>query len=220
MKWKPAAERQALALRARLLETARRFFSDRGVMEVQTPVLVSSSCPDPNIPSIVARPSHSDPMYLHTSPEHAMKRLLCAGSGDIYQICPVFRDGEAGRYHNPEFTMIEWYRIGYSHLRVADETVALIQQLLAVCGRPNAPTEQISYHEAFMRYAGIDPHTADAGELAKVCESSGVEVPDSVAEDRDALLDLLLGVVVAANFAPERFYVLHDYPATQAALEC
>jgi lysyl-tRNA synthetase class 2 len=143
-----------------------------------------------------------------------MKRLLCAGSGDIFQIGPVFRDGEAGRHHNPEFTMIEWYRLGYDHHDMADETVALIETLLET----RSEVVRISYRDAFRRYAGIDPFTSEPAGLAAVCRRNKIAQPDAMSDDRDQWLDLLMGAVVAPAFPPDRIHVLYDYPASQAAL--
>lgn len=214
MNWRPSAGQGVLVRRAQLLQRAREFFSERGVMEVQTPVLVSSSCPDPNIPGIVAQPHEGEARFLHTSPEHAMKRLLCAGSGDIYQIGPVFRDGEAGRYHNPEFTMIEWYRLGYDHHEMAGETVALIQALLDTA----TPPVSLSYRDAFVQYAGVDPDTANLAALLATCSRHDIAPPAELAGDRDACLDLLLSLVVGPSIPADRIHVLFDYPASQAAL--
>ncbi|MDH3645193.1 MAG: EF-P lysine aminoacylase EpmA [Gammaproteobacteria bacterium] len=214
MEWRPTAGLDVLATRAHLLELTRDFFSAGGVMEVQTPALVSSSCPDPNIPSIVATPHGGRTMFLHTSPEHAMKRMLCAGSGDIYQIAPVFRDGEAGRHHNPEFTLIEWYRTGYDRQAMAAETVVLIKTLL----QREAVVEQITYADAFLRHADIDPHSATVDDLAAACGRNDIARPESVPATRDAWLDLLLTSVVVPAFNADKIYVLYDYPASQAAL--
>lgn len=220
MNWRPSAGPDTLVLRAKLLQRARRFFADRNVLEVQTPVLVSSACPDPNIPGIAAQPWQGDTMFLHTSPEHAMKRLLCAGSGDIYQIGPVFRDGEAGRNHNPEFTMIEWYRIGYDQQQMAAETVELIKMLLASANdiASNIKVVRISYRDAFVQYVGVDPFTADLPELMAVCDHLNLLPATGLSDDRDACLDLLLGAVVGPAFPHDQVHVLYDYPASQAAL--
>ncbi|MBT8138073.1 MAG: EF-P lysine aminoacylase GenX [Gammaproteobacteria bacterium] len=212
MNWQPAAGPEVLAARARLLAETRDFFVEHGVLEVQTPVLVGGTCPDPAVPSIPASPAGGRSMFLHTSPEHAMKRLLCAGSGDIYQVCPVFRDGESGRLHNPEFTMVEWYRTGFDQRRMARETVALVARLLQ---RELDPLE-LTYGEAFRQTVGIDPHTADAESLERVCHEHGIATPQQA--DRDALLDLLLSTVIATGFAADRCHVVYDYPASQAAL--
>ena len=153
--WRPTADLEVLKLRARLLERIRAFFSERGVLEVETPMLSAAATTDPALASLATR--YVGPLfprgltlYLHTSPEFPMKRLLAAGCGSIYQICKVFRDGEAGRLHNPEFTLLEWYRLGYDHHRLMDETGELVMRLLA----PHMslkPPERLSYCEAFQR---------------------------------------------------------------------
>ena len=149
--------------------------------------------------------------YLQTSPEYAMKRLLAAGSGAIYQICKVFRDGERGRRHNPEFTMLEWYRPGFDHHRLMDEVDALLQAVLGA-----AAAERISYADAFRRHAGIDPHAASDGELRSRVAALGVS---GIAElDRDDLLNLLLTHTVEQRLGVSRPTFLFDYPASQAAL--
>ena len=124
--WLPSAPRPALVARQQLYRHIREYFYARLVLEVETPLLSQAPVADPNI-----TPMQAGTRWLHTSPEYAMKRMLCAGYGDIYQICKVFRDGEAGRRHNPEFTMLEWYRMGWTHRQLMDEVAELLQLLLA-----------------------------------------------------------------------------------------
>ena len=136
--WRPAAGWRVLRARAGLLREIRRFFHERGVLEVETPVCSRAGTTDPAIDSLTTRYTGPGaaaglPLYLHTSPEFPMKRLLAAGSGPIYQICRVFRDGEAGRFHNPEFTLLEWYRPGFDLERLMDEVSALVRSLLDSC---------------------------------------------------------------------------------------
>ena len=138
--WTPSAAPDAIRLRARLNATIRDFFAARGVLEVETPVLSRAGNTDPNIASFSlefgGRTDGAPRMrWLRTSPEYAMKRLLCAGVGDCYELGRVFRDGEAGGRHNPEFTMLEWYRTGWNHVRLIDETVALVQAARLVLGK-------------------------------------------------------------------------------------
>ncbi|MBT8132611.1 MAG: EF-P lysine aminoacylase GenX [Gammaproteobacteria bacterium] len=212
--WRPAAGPELLARRAEFLASTREFFAARSVLEVQTPILVSSSCPDPNIPSITAMAENAGRMFLHTSPEHAMKRLLAAGSGDIYQVAQVFRDGEAGHRHNPEFTMVEWYRLGYDHIRMAAETVEYINFLLP----EPLPDQRLSYRQAFQDSVGLDPHRVSVEELQTVCFHFDIDVPDSMSSDVDSWLDLVLSTRIAPGFEAGRLIVLYDYPASQAAL--
>src|SRR5215475_14498839 len=166
--WQPSATRARLSARAALLQCAREFFAARSVLEVDTPIVVNAPVSDVHIhsatvdlggePPGTGRAGSPAPMYLHTSPEYAMKRLLAAGSGDIFQICHVVRGNERGRLHNPEFTLIEWYRTGSSLSDLMDEVDALVRALLG----PAAPgaTERCSYREVFLRGLGLDPLTA------------------------------------------------------------
>ncbi len=160
--WRPGASRLALESRASLLADIRAFFADRQVMEVETPVISRFGNSDPNIRSIST--GEHPPGFLRTSPEYAMKRLLCAGSGDIYELGRVFRQGERGRQHNPEFTLLEWYRRDMSYLELADEVVALIRH----CGRGTYdewPVIRSEYRELFQLHCGVDPWTCSETEL-------------------------------------------------------
>ena len=214
--WRPGADRERLALRADVLAGLRAWFSPRGVMEVETPMLSPSGLTDPAIDSLETTLIGRS-FFLHTSPEFAMKRLLAAGIGDIYQICRVFRAGEAGRRHNPEFTMLEYYRLGYDDRRLMDEVDELLRDILG--GRLRlGPTVRLSYAEAMRRHAGVDPHGDAAPALRDALAAADVDVPDSLAGDRDGLLDLLLATVVEPAFDPSALTFLHDYPASQAAL--
>ncbi|MEW6353157.1 MAG: EF-P lysine aminoacylase EpmA [Pseudomonadota bacterium] len=220
--WRPAATQTILEARAQLLAAVRQFFAVRGVLEVETPVLSTAAATAPHLESFVTRYSgphaaHGVPLYLQTSPEFAMKRLLAAGSGPIYQICKAFRNGEAGRRHNPEFTMLEWYRPGFDHHTLMDEVEELVTSLLAE--RITQPAERLSYAAAFQRYAELDPHQATSESLRACAAAHGVaDTPDLAALDRDAWLDLLLTHVVGPRLGRERLCFIHDYPATQAAL--
>jgi lysyl-tRNA synthetase class 2 len=214
--WRPSAPLAILKLRAELLAEIRRFFADRSVLEVETPALSRGGATDPNIHSVTCALAESGvfrPLYLHTSPEFSMKRLLAAGSGDIYQIARVFREGERGRFHNPEFTLLEWYRVGYDHHALMDEVEALLWRLLA-CGT----AERLSYAEAFMRYAGFDPHSATLEELSNVAEASGYRVSARAARPRDELLDLILSHNVQPRLGERAPTFLYEYPESQAAL--
>ena len=150
--WLPSAPRPALVARQKLYRSIREYFYTRSVLEVETPLLSQAPVADPNI-----TPMQAESRWLHTSPEYAMKRMLCAGYGDIYQICKVFRDGEAGRRHNPEFTMLEWYRMGWTHRQLMDEVAELLQLLLS--SRFNTlPIMHLTYTQAFTQYAQLDVH--------------------------------------------------------------
>jgi elongation factor P--(R)-beta-lysine ligase len=203
-----------LQLRAALLAHARHFFADRGVLEVDTPVVVNAPVTDVHIHS--ARVQFADdpsPFFLHTSPEYAMKRLLAAGSGDIYQICHVMRGMERGRQHNAEFTLIEWYRIGYSLDRLMSEVDTLVRHLLGDIAF-TISSERLSYRAAFIRELHLDPCTVSLEELAAAAKTVGfVE-----GAGRDELLELLMGAVVGPRLGRNALTFIHDYPASQAVL--
>ena len=218
--WQPAASLEMLRTRAGLLAGIRRFFAELGVLEVETPVCSRSGTTDPAIESLCTR--YTGPgavgglrLYLQTSPEFPMKRLLAAGSGPIYQICRVFRDGELGRRHNPEFTLLEWYRPGFDHLALMEEVTALVGSLL-----PGARAEQrLSYREAFEGFLHIDPHTATLEALRHCAREQGlVGVEDLELEGRDGWFDLLLSHLIEPHLGRGRLTYLYDYPASQAAL--
>lgn len=221
--WRPTATPQALRLRATLLARLREFFAARGVLEVETPLMSRATVTELHLASfLVSAPDQiaSPQRFLQTSPEFAMKRLLAAGSGPIYQVCKAFRAGEAGRRHNPEFTLVEWYRPGLDHRQLMDEVAALLSALLAdfvECGA----AQFVSYQEALRRYAGIDPLAADAAELRAAARQHGIDVAPGLAqEDRDAWLDLLLTQLVEPQLPRGRPLFVYDYPASQAALAC
>lgn len=219
--WRPSASLSALRLRAELLARTRAFFAARDVLEVETPVLSAAAVSEPAIESFETR--YQGPgapagrtLYLQTSPEFHMKRLLAAGSGAIYQIARVFRQGEAGRRHNPEFSLVEWYRPGFDMEALMDEVEALVLELLRPRGP--APATRLSYRDAFLRYAGIDPLTADMHALRACAAQRGLTAVGLDGEDRDAWLDLLLTHCVEPALAPHGLVFIHDYPASQAAL--
>ena len=214
-----SAPRQRLALRARLYARVRAFFAERGVLEVETPILSAAANTDPNIRSFGTRfHGHIDAgppvRWLRTSPEFPLKRLLAAGVGDCYELGRVFRDGEAGLHHNPEFTLLEWYRVGWDVRRLALEAVELVQQALAMVGR-HAEVEVLGYAELFARTVGVDVHRDPVDRLRAAL---GAVQVDPVALDRDDWLDLLLTHRIQPALPAGRITVLHDYPASQCAL--
>ncbi|HEX3847686.1 MAG TPA: EF-P lysine aminoacylase EpmA [Steroidobacteraceae bacterium] len=216
MSWRPTADIAALRRRAAMLASARAFFAARGVLEVETPALSSAAVTDPHIESLATRIAGlPEARYLSTSPEYAMKRLLAAGSGDIYQISKAFRDGERGRWHNPEFTLIEWYRLGYDDAALMSEVESLVGALLAP-DRRLEPAERLPYAAALARHAGVDAQSASDTELSNAVRRHGVACEGSL--DRDAALDLLMGFVVGPKLGRERPCFVRDYPASQAAL--
>ncbi len=221
--WRPGADGTTLRLRADLLRRIRAFFAEREVLEVETPALSAAAIPDPHLASFAVRytgpgPHHGQTLYLHTSPEFPMKRLLAAGSGCIYQIARVFRDGEAGRRHNPEFTLLEWYRVGFDHHRLMREVADLVTELLA--GRvPLAEPERLSYQEIFQRQLGINPHRATVAELAAIAKTQNVSIPSGMpVGDPDPWLDLLLTHCIEPELGRGRLTFVEDYPVSQAAL--
>ena len=221
--WRPSADLSVLRLRAELLAQIRAFFAACGVLEVETPALSAAAITDPHLASFKTCYSgpgsqHGRPLYLHTSPEFAMKRLLAAGSGCIYQIARVFRDGEAGSRHNPEFTLLEWYRVGFDHHRLMDEVAELVGMLLA--GRlALAEPERLSYRQIFQHHLNLDPHRATVADLAACAETRNVSIPTGMPlDDPDPWLDLLLTHCVEPRLGSGRLTFVHDYPASQAAL--
>jgi len=215
--WRPAAGASALRLRARLLALTREFFGSRGVLEVETPLAVSHGVTDVQIASLqLAGPS---PRFLQTSPEYAMKRLLAAGSGDIYQVSKVFRAGERSPLHNPEFTMVEWYRLGMSMAQIMDETAALASALLREgWDGAAAPVEHLSYQQAFARELELDPLAVGIADLRRRCAQLGLAGADSNSTTRDDLLDFLVATQIGPRLGGGRLTLLHHYPASQAAL--
>ncbi len=199
--------------RAKLLADTRAFFASRNVLEVVTPVLSHAAPSDIHIESLSLDAGDSGSLYLQTSPEFAMKRLLASGSGDIYQICPVFRAGETGRRHNPEFTMLEWYRVGFDHHRLMREVDELLRVVLDA---DLADTLFISFADAFRNAAGLDPHNALDDDIRRALTDHGIDIPTET--DRDGLLDLLLATAVTATFEPAQPTFLYDYPVSSAAL--
>ncbi len=216
--WRPTASRAALLARAQALQTVREFFALRGVLEVETPALVNAPVSDINLQSLVvsAGNSHGDrPQFLHTSPEYAMKRLLAAGSGDIYQLCRVFRGQERGSQHNPEFTMVEWYRIGLPLEALMGEVATLVLQLLGDRGTDRY-VEFISYQEVIAQYAGID--ALEASDAALVTRAHELGLASSSQPTRDEALDFIVSHGVGPSLGRRALTFVHRYPASQAAL--
>ncbi len=210
---------EALRKRARLNALIRDFFIERGVLEVETPIMSEAGNTEPNIDSFQTRFSgHVDAgspvRWLRTSPEYPLKRLLAAGVGDCYELGRVFRNGEAGGRHNPEFTMLEWYRVGWDHHRLMDETVALVRAALALVER-QADLHITTYRDLFIETVGVDPFIADEAQVR--APLAGINI-DPVGLTRDDWLDLLMTHRIQPGFAADRITVVHDWPATQAAL--
>ncbi len=220
--WQPCAALSMLQQRADLLDRIRRFFRARNVLEVETPVLSAAGTPSPVLESFRALyrgpgVSRARTLYLHTSPEFAMKRLLAAGSGSIYQICKVFRNGEAGKLHNPEFTLLEWYRVGFDDIRLMDEVESFMRNMIAQEDQP-AKYARVAYRELFQRYAGVDGLEATVGDLQACLRSRNIGCPAGLAAtDSDGWRDLVLSEVIVPQLVDEVLFV-YDYPASQAAL--
>jgi len=214
MPWRPSASLSALRARARLLASVRVFFADRNVLEVETPALCQAGVTDPSIEPLVvsAGVSVGAPRYLQSSPEYAMKRLLAAGSGPIYQVSRVFRDGEAGARHNPEFTLLEWYRPELDHHSLMDEVSQLVKNILG-----DLREQRVSYRDLFHQYLSIDPFVASDEELVALANER-LDV-GALSGDRDLWLDLLLSHCIEPQLAERGgLTFVFDYPASQAAL--
>lgn len=214
--WQATASIENLRRRAEIFAQIRGFFAERDVLEVETPLMTSAAVSDPYIDTIECR-YHPVPgldesaRYLQSSPEYAMKRLLASGSGSIFQICKAFRNGEAGRRHNPEFTMLEWYRVGYDHRQLMAEVEALIAPILGI-----GQCQYLSYGELFQQYLNVDPHTSSAEELKRIALSHiDLEMDD---DNRDNWLNLLMSHVIEPKLSGQGGVFVYDYPASQAAL--
>jgi elongation factor P--(R)-beta-lysine ligase len=215
--WRPAASVEVLHGRAAMLARIRDYFVAQDVGEVQTPVLSATAVSDPQIESVVATPARGPRFFLQTSPEYPMKRLLAAGFGDCYQVCPVFRDGESGRLHNPEFTMIEWYRLDYGMAEMQHDVDRVLRVACAEV-RAFAPTSCISYRDAMRAETGIDCRSATPAEIRAALAARGIEAVEAADWDLDAWLDLLMGAVVGPSLGHDAPVFVEDYPASQAAL--
>jgi len=207
--WKPSCSHEAIRARAELYAQIRAFFVARKVLEVETPVLSRSGSTDPYLASMTAQSSSQ--YYLQTSPEFAMKRLLASGLGDIFQLCKTFRADEVGGRHNPEFTMLEWYRVGYDLPQLQAEISDLVCQVLSL----PSPV-QLSYKEAFQKYLSINPFRATLEQLNQACLRHAHYTGDAL--DRDACLDLLVSLCIEPKLGFDAPCYLVDYPASQASL--
>ena len=203
--WQPTASLAAIKARAELLSTVRAFFAARQVMEVDTPQLARFGVSDPHI-QCIAVPGYG---YLQSSPEYHMKRLLAAGSGAIYQICKAYRDGEAGGRHNPEFTMLEWYRPGFALDDLVQECLALFAELFI-----GAPSKTYRFRDLFRQVTGLDPLTANDSDLIVHAESRGA--PKGL--NKTAAVDYLMATRVEDALPDEQLSVVTDFPGWAAAL--
>lgn len=207
--WQPACSHDAIKARAELYAQVRAFFFERKVLEVETPILSRSGSTDPYLDSL--RIEEEQTLFLQTSPEFAMKRLLASDIGDIYQICKSFRRNEAGSRHNPEFTMLEWYRVGWNLDALMIEISKLVRCVLG-CSEPTT----LTYKQAFLDVLGINPFQASLSVLRDCCESrAGFDASEL---DRDGCLDLLVSHCIEPTLGLDQPCFLTDYPASQASL--
>lgn len=212
--WRPYADKRLIKLRAETYIKIRQFMAERNILEVETPVLSHATVTDMQLNSF--RSEYSSPqsnsgkiLYLQTSPEYAMKRLLASGTGAIYQISRVFRNEEQGKYHNPEFTMLEWYQPGYGHHQLMQE-LELFLNLFAM-----NHCEKISYGEIFLEHTGLDPHTCDTNELKSMAQQHGLS---TTIEERSVLLDFIFSDKISSTLGDTRPLFVYDYPTCQSAL--
>ncbi len=206
--WRPSASAAALRQRAALLAHVRDFFARRGVAEVQTPLITASGVTDLHIESVA---TDAPAGWLRTSPEYFHKRLLASGFGDLYELGPVFRRGESGRNHQPEFTLLEWYRVGWDWRRLAAEVVELIEHALPAT-RGARPVRWRAWNDCFMASLGVDALSAATDDLERLADDAPAGL------GRDALLDWLFATRIQSGFDEHSLTVVHDYPASQAAL--
>ena len=222
--WHPHADNNLIKLRAEVFTKVRQFMSERNIMEVETPILshatvtefhLDSFCstyssPQLNTPEInTPEINTNETLYLQTSPEYAMKRLLASGTGAIYQISKVFRNGEQGKHHNPEFTMLEWYQPGYDH----HQLMAELESFLGLFAMGDC--EKKSYADVFARQKGLDPHSCNTDELMGLAEEYGLS---SSREERPVLLDFIFSHKIAPTLGNTKPLFVYDYPACQSAL--
>jgi lysyl-tRNA synthetase class 2 len=216
--WQPTATMAFLKKRASLISLIRSFFSSRDVMEVETPAMSHATVTDVHLHTFTTRfigPGYADgrELFFMTSPEFHMKRLLAAGSGSIYQMGRAFRNEESGRHHNPEFTMLEWYRVGFDHHQLMDEVDELLMLLLKT---RNA--ERMSYQDAFITHLQVCPLSASMKELRSAAAKLGLSDIAEREHDRDTLLQLLFSVGVEVKIGQAVPAFVYDFPASQAAL--
>src|SRR3990167_3394132 len=212
--WQPSASLDILRIRANFLKKIRDFFSSRSLLEVETPLIAHTSVTDPYIASIpvIINQSQNLTYYLQTSPEYGMKRLLASGIGDSYQITKAFRQGEIGQLHNPEFTLLEWYRLGFDHHQLMDEVDDLLQCILHT-----KKAERKSYADLFQTFLQLDPHHASIETLKQCAKANHVETNEQTLE-QDDWLHLLLTHCIEPHLGLDRPCFIFDFPPSQAAL--
>ncbi len=213
--WQPSASQDVLVIRAKLLANIRQFFNQRDILEVETPVLSRFANVDPMIDSFDTQ-QYGEMFYLHTSPEFFMKRLLSAGYGSIYQIAKVFRQEEVGRYHNPEFSLLEWYHVDIDEQQLMQEVVALIYQVSTL----RYPVQMYRYQQLFLDYFGIDPLNIDVNKLSQIAQKTinFVDMAKNQPKDKDFWLHLLFSHGIERHLGQQQLTFVYDYPASQASL--
>lgn len=212
--WNPSCSLDTLQKKANYLREIRQFFFERNVLEVHTPALAHASVTDVHLHSLETHLSGTkEPLYLQTSPEFYMKRLLCAGSGCIYQINSAFRNEEIGRMHQPEFMMLEWYRVGFDHQDLIAEVSELLQQVLG-CGTAEVST----YQELFIQHLDLDPLTADLEQLRACATAQGFDTIAATETHTDTLLQLLFSMCIEPKLGQQVPQCVTDFPASQSAL--
>ena len=216
--WQPSASLETLQHRARLRQRIRAFFHERGVLEVETPILASAGTTDPHIDSMTTHSGveQDKTLYLQTSPEYAMKRLLAVGSSSIYQFGKVFRYGEQGKQHHPEFTLLEWYRPDFDHLQLIDEVDALVRELLSD-SLELMPTVKWTYQRAWQETINLNPLDMNVGQLQQFVEQQNIDVT-GLTNDKDDWLQLVMSYCVEPALPEKTPVFIYDFPASQAAL--
>lgn len=210
--WRPSATPETLIARAKILKNIRSFFEQRGVIEVETPLLSHATITDPHLEGFPVN-IHDTQAYLQTSPEYAMKRLLAAGLPDIYQLGKVFRIDDAARYHNPEFTMLEWYRLGYDLNQLMNEVDDLFVSILNC-----PPAQRIAYKDSFSAL-NIDPFTVSKSQCQAIARERGMDVSKEVlSAAKDTWLQLLFSTYVEPDLGFDAPVFIYDFPVSQASL--
>lgn len=218
--WRPTCSLELMRLRAQMLAEIRQFFAERLVLEVETPLLSHSIGTDPQLEFFTTEHCSlplRQTLFLQTSPEFAMKRLLAAGSGSIYQIGKAFRNGESGRFHNPEFTMLEWYRVGFTLPQLMNEIAELIAGLFS--GQSLQETQRVSYQEVFCSFTGLDPLVfsyQDYCAFARECQL--FEAVDICGHDHAVWLDFIFSHKVQPYLGDNALCMVYGYPACQSSL--
>ncbi len=217
-RWRPACDLKQLQSRAQMLTKIRSFFQQRSVLEVETPLLCHAIGTDPQLDFFSSDSIQNQPMFLQTSPEFAMKRLLAAGSGSVFQICKAFRKGESGRFHNPEFSILEWYRVGFSLHQLMDEVVELTEEVLAEV-YPINEVKKISYTDLFEQVTGLNPLQFNQKNYARYArENALIDAATLCGGDYSMWLDFIFSHKVQATLNDHTICLVYGYPAVQSSL--